>query len=132
MKDSKILIVEDDNLFVLVLKKLLVKKEGFKNKNVFLAKDGVEAIKMAKEEKFDLILMDVQMEKMDGLEATAIIRGINKHYQEVPILIITGFAMNGDKEKCLESGATDYLSKPVDNKFLIETIKFHLEKFLKK
>ncbi len=130
MKNVKILIVEDENLSSLVLKKILVKKGEFEN--IFLAKNGIEAINMVKEKKFDLILMDVQMEEMDGLEATTIIRGINKHYQEVPILIITGFAMKGDKEKCLNAGATEYISKPVDNCILIETVKFQLEKFLKK
>jgi CheY-like chemotaxis protein len=81
---------------------------------VQVANNGKEALGRAQAEEFDVILMDVQMPEMDGLEATAAIRdaeaGTGKH---VPIVAMTAHAMKGDREKCLSAGMDGYLSKPI-------------------
>ena len=82
------------------------------NYRVIIARNGIEAIAQAKENLPDLILMDIQMPRMDGLEATKQIR-LDPNLINTPIIALTALAMEGDREKCLEAGANDYLSKPV-------------------
>ena len=113
----KILLAEDN----LVNQKLaigLLKKHGHV---VSLACDGVQAVRQYCSERFDLVLMDVQMPEMDGLEATATIR---KYEQQAgirtPIVAMTAHAMKGDRERCLEAGMDEYLSKPIRGKQLTE------------
>lgn len=78
------------------------------------ATNGLEAIKMFREGEYDLIIMDVQMPEMDGLEATRTIREIEGDRKKIPILALTAHAMKGDKERCIESGMNGYIAKPVD------------------
>ncbi|MGE0755173.1 MAG: response regulator [Alphaproteobacteria bacterium] len=82
---------------------------------VTIASNGREAVDMVKERPFDLILMDCQMPEMDGFEASAIIDRMKqtREIPDVPIIALTANAMQGDKERCLESGMNDYISKPV-------------------
>ncbi len=89
---------------------------------LILAKNGLEAIDIAKSQLPDLILIDIQMPQMDGLEA---IRQIRTHPElsTTPIIALTALAMNGDREKCLSAGANDYLAKPVKLKQLAATIQ---------
>ncbi|MDY7077787.1 MAG: response regulator [Chloroflexota bacterium] len=100
---------------------------------VIVARDGAEAVERAIEEKPDLILMDIQMPNMDGLEATRRIRantdpstGLRTSLADIPIVALTALAMPGDRERCLEAGANEYLSKPVGLKGLIHTIEAQL------
>lgn len=83
--------------------------------SVFIASNGEEAVAAWSENDFDAVLMDVQMPKLDGFEATRTIRekesGTNRH---TPIIAMTAYAMKGDRERCLESGMDGYLSKPID------------------
>jgi CheY-like chemotaxis protein len=93
---------------------------------VVVARNGVEALERAREERPDLILMDIQMPGMDGLEATRRIRA-GAGLADVPIIALTALAMPGDRERCLEAGANEYLSKPVSLKGLVQTIEAQIE-----
>jgi PAS domain S-box-containing protein len=82
------------------------------NYRLIVANNGQEAIALAKSEKPDIILMDIQMPIMDGLEATRLIRA-DAEIADIPIIALTALAMQGDRERCLEVGANEYISKPV-------------------
>jgi PAS domain S-box-containing protein len=90
---------------------------------VELALDGCEAIAMAERDRYDVILMDVQMPGMDGLEATAILRNREPPHEHVPIIAMTAHAMRGDRERCLAAGMDGYLSKPVKARELIGLVE---------
>ena len=82
--------------------------------SVELAENGLEVIEAYQRDAFDVILMDVQMPKMDGLEATRTIRELeNESGHHIPIVAMTAHAMKGDRERCLAAGMDDYVSKPV-------------------
>jgi PAS domain S-box-containing protein len=91
-----------------------------------VANNGLEAIALAKAEHPDLILMDIQMPIMDGIEAIQQIRQ-DSHIQNIPIIALTALAMNGDEECCLSAGANRYLSKPVKLKQLNELVRQLIE-----
>ncbi|MBF0549457.1 MAG: response regulator [Deltaproteobacteria bacterium] len=116
----RILLVEDNpvnqKLGLVMLKK--------RNHSVVVAENGRKALTALKQGQFDLILMDIQMPEMDGLEATAIIReGEKKTGSHIPIVAMTAHAMKGDKEKCLDAGMDGYISKPVNSEELFNTIE---------
>lgn len=92
------------------------------NHQVLVARNGIEAIKQAQEKQPDIILMDIQMPEMDGLEAIRQLR-TDPRLASTPIIALTALAMPGDKERCLAAGATDYMSKPIGLKQLTEVIK---------
>jgi PAS domain S-box-containing protein len=89
---------------------------------VLTARDGLEAIEKAEAAKPDIILMDIQMPVLDGLEAMTRLRR-NAEFASTPIIALTALAMPGDRERCLQAGATEYMSKPVSLKILRQTIK---------
>lgn len=93
-----------------------------KGYEVIIAKDGQTAIALAQAQTPNLILMDIQMPGMDGLEAIATIRR-DEALQQVPIIALTALAMKGDRERCLAAGADDYLAKPVKLKQLVATMR---------
>ena len=95
------------------------------NFRVSLARNGLEAVQMTKQHKPDLILMDIQMPEMDGLEATRRIRA-EPDFSTLPIIALTALAMPGDRERCLSAGATDYLTKPVGLKKLTHLISQYI------
>jgi signal transduction histidine kinase/ActR/RegA family two-component response regulator len=115
----KVLLVEDNRVNQLLAKKLL-QRWGHE---VVLAETGREAVAAHAREKFDVILMDVQMPEMNGFEATAAIRAVegasNDH---TPIIAMTAHAMKGDRERCLAGGMDDYISKPIDHAILFDVI----------
>ena len=117
----KILLAEDYKHSQIIVTRLL-KKNGFEN--IVVVENGEDAVKMAKDEKFDVILMDMQMPVMNGFEATEQIRELAE-YKDTPIIALTAFAMKGDREKCLEAGATDYIPKPIDSKEFIDKVKYY-------
>ncbi len=104
----RILLAEDNLSNIKTISGYLVAK-GYQ---VITAYNGEEAIHKAKSEHPDLILMDIQMPKLDGLEAIKQIRQ-DSEIKDIPIIALTALAMQGDRQKCLDAGATDYLSKPI-------------------
>jgi signal transduction histidine kinase/ActR/RegA family two-component response regulator len=91
---------------------------------VVVARDGLEAIRVTNEEKPDVILMDVQMPKVDGLEAIQLVRGnADPDLAAVPIVAVTGLTVPGDRERCLAAGADAYLSKPIGRRQLEDAIE---------
>jgi two-component system sensor histidine kinase/response regulator len=92
---------------------------------VILARNGREAVAALEQEDFDLVLMDVQMPEMDGFEATGIIRQkeMEKGKGHIPIVAMTAHAMKGDRERCIEAGMDDYVTKPINAKELFEVIE---------
>lgn len=94
---------------------------------VHIAGDGLEALEMIQQKPYDAVLMDIQMPKMDGLEATQRIRKLadeknDEFYAKVPIIAMTALAMTGDREKFIEAGMDDYVSKPIDPDALFKTL----------
>ncbi|NEP12436.1 MAG: response regulator [Symploca sp. SIO2C1] len=112
-----ILLAEDNETTVATISDYF-KVQGYR---VAVAINGLEAVEMSQELNPDLIVMDIQMPEMDGLEATRQIR-VNEQSAHIPIIALTSLAMPGDKEKCLEAGADEYLTKPVSLKKLVEAI----------
>lgn len=119
----KILLAEDYKHSQIIVTRLL-KKNNFNH--IVVVENGAEALEQVKNQKFDLILMDMQMPVMNGFEATEKIRMIPE-YKDTPIIALTAFAMKGDREKCLEAGATDYIPKPIDSHEFIEKVKYYTE-----
>lgn len=122
----KILLVEDYKHSQIIVTRLL-KKNNFES--VVVVENGLQAFEATRQQKFDLILMDMQMPVMNGFEATQKIRELID-YKDTPIIALTAFAMKGDRERCLEAGATDYIPKPIDSQEFIEKVKFYTEKRL--
>ncbi|MGL1862177.1 MAG: transporter substrate-binding domain-containing protein [Pseudodesulfovibrio sp.] len=123
----EVLVVEDDDVSSLTLSKQ-VEKMGY---SVEAVSDGKECLAILNESHFDLILMDVQMPVMDGLEATRAIRKREQdsNNEKIPIVAVTAYAMAGDREKFIEAGMDDYLSKPVALDALVNVLgKFLGEK----
>ncbi len=113
-----ILLAEDNEANIATMTSYLEAK-GY---HIVVAKNGKQAIALAQADPPDLILMDVQMPEMDGLEATLQIR-CNPDLVDVPIIALTALAMTGDRERCLAAGANDYLSKPIKLKDLVTKIQ---------
>ncbi|MFH0893173.1 MAG: PAS domain S-box protein [Bacteroidota bacterium] len=115
----KILLAEDDGINQLYMKGLLEENGFF----VDAAFNGIQALELHSKKTFDVILMDGQMPKMDGFEATRKIREREKKSGiHTPIIAITGYAISGDKEKFIEAGMDDYVTKPIDEQLLIACI----------
>jgi len=110
MGHKKLLLVEDNRINMLLVKTLV--QTLIPDCVIYEAKDGNEAVALYKKEKPDVILMDIQMPNKNGYEATIEIRQL-KDSAEVPIIAITAGIMADDKQKCLEAGLNDYLSKPI-------------------
>jgi CheY-like chemotaxis protein len=119
---KKILVVDDDvrNIFALTS---LLEQHGMQ---VASAENGTEAISLLDEnEDIDAVLMDIMMPEMDGYETMRRIRGKNQH-RLLPILALTAKAMKGDREKCLDAGASDYIAKPVNTEELLALLRIWL------
>lgn len=108
---EKILIVEDNEINMKLIKAIL-KTKGY---ILVEAKDGEEALQAVVREKPDLILMDIQIPKIDGLEATRRIRGMEEIGNTL-IIALTAHAMEGDREKILDAGCDGYIAKPIDTR----------------
>jgi CheY-like chemotaxis protein len=117
-----VLVVDDDMRNTFALAKAL-RAHGLE---VLMAKDGLKALSQLEEHhNIDLVLMDIMMPGMDGYETITRIRGQTR-FRKLPIIAVTAKAMRGDKEKCLEAGANDYLSKPIDMDKLLSMMRVWL------
>ncbi len=124
LRPLRILLAEDSHVNQRLAIGLLEKQQH----SVFVANNGREAIAAWESEPFDLILMDVQMPEMDGFEATTLIRAKEARLgKRIPIIAMTAHAMKGDRERCLDYGMDDYISKPVRPRQLYETIQSVLQ-----
>ena len=112
-----------DSHNTLPIKKLLVAEDNESNFLLVMAVDGVETLQKYRQYSPDAILMDLKMPNMDGLEATREIRKLNTY---IPIIIVSAFAFDSDKQEANEAGCTDYLTKPIDSRLLKETLKKYL------
>ena len=124
LSEAVVLIVEDNlinqKIMVLSLKKLV--------HEIAIANNGQEALDLMATTDFDIVLMDIQMPVMDGLEASMRIRKAEKNGQtQIPIVAITANALHGDRESCLAAGMNDYISKPFKLEVLLEKMKQHLK-----
>ncbi|WP_375748804.1 response regulator [Vibrio sp. HN007] len=122
LKDKNILLVDDDMRNVFALSSILEDK----GMNIVIARDGQESLdKLNENPDIDLVLMDIMMPKMDGYEAMQEIRK-QKKYESLPVIALTAKAMKGDRSKCIEAGASDYLAKPVDTDKLLSMLRVWL------
>jgi len=119
---KKILVIEDNEqnryLFSFILE-----KNGYR---VIVAPDGLEGIKKAKEERPDLILMDIMLPVMDGYEVTRRLRDLTE-FKDVPIIALTAYAMEGDREKALQAGCNGYIPKPIIPDEFIKVLNSYLK-----
>ena len=113
-----VLIVEDNDLNMKLFQDLL-EAHGYKT---LQTKDGRQALKMALEHLPDLIIMDIQLPEVSGLEVTSWIKNDDK-IKHIPIIAVTAFAMKGDEEKMREGGCEAYIAKPISVTQFIETVK---------
>jgi len=117
---QKVLVVEDN----LITFKLIEAHLEKRNLNLVHAMDGLEGVRLFKtHDDIELIIMDMQLPGMNGLEATKVIRKLNEH---IPIIAATASAFEDDKEECLEAGCTRYITKPINFPLLMEYIEEHL------
>jgi two-component system sensor histidine kinase/response regulator len=123
--DRRILVVDDDVVSRKFAQTLLWQK-GF---SVQTAHDGKVALDIHEKEDFDIILMDIQMPSLNGFTVTALIRqreaDLGRH---TPIIAMTAYALKGDRERCLEAGMDDYISKPVNTGELFEKLDLWLSR----
>lgn len=116
--DVKVLLVEDNKVNQKVAEAIL-RKAGCE---VDTAENGQDAIQQIRKATYDLVLMDCQMPVMDGFEATAKIRAMHNELSQIPIIALTAHAMKDDRQKCIDAGMNDYISKPVSRQDLIALI----------
>lgn len=124
LKGKKVLLVDDDMRNIFALSSSLQQHDL----KVEIASNGVEALdKLSQVKDIDIVLMDIMMPEMDGYEATRRIRK-DSTYQHVPVIALTAKAMKNDREKCIEAGADDYITKPVDTDKLLSMLRVWLSK----
>ena len=124
VKDRPLILLIEDTKEVTLMIKDYLEMAGYQ---VLTASDGLSGIEHAQRSHPALILMDIQMPNMDGMEATRRLRA-EPEFRAVPIIALTALAMRGDRERCLAAGATDYLAKPVSLKKLAQMIEEYLLK----
>lgn len=119
-KGVTILLIEDDPINQITEKKALQRE----NYNVIIAGTGYEGLKLLKEKEIDLVLVDIRLPDISGFDVIRAIRKMDKEQNtHTPIITVTAYAMQSDKEKCLAAGADEYISKPLSIWTLYAAIK---------
>ncbi|MAL79873.1 MAG: two-component system response regulator [Sneathiella sp.] len=118
LKMKTVLIVEDNDLNMKLFHDLL-EAHGY---NTIQTKDGMEALSLAREHTPDLILMDIQLPEVSGLEVTKWIKE-DETLKSIPVIAVTAFAMKGDEEKIREGGCEAYIAKPISVENFLNTVK---------
>jgi two-component system cell cycle response regulator DivK len=113
-----VLVVEDNELNMKLFHDLL-EAHGY---NILQTKDGMDALRIAREHKPDLILMDIQLPEVSGLEVTKWIKE-DDNLKSIPVIAVTAFAMKGDEEKIREGGCEAYIAKPISVTNFLETVR---------
>lgn len=113
-----VLVVEDNELNMKLFHDLL-EAHGYK---ILQSKDGLEALKLAREHRPDLILMDIQLPEVSGLEVTKWIKE-DENLCDIPVIAVTAFAMKGDEEKIREGGCEAYIAKPISVTSFLKTVE---------
>ena len=120
MGSKKVLIAEDSSVIQNLTRKIL----QIQNYEIFSAKNGLQVLKMLEDEDFDIILMDINMPQMDGMECAKAIRALKDAKKaKIPIVAITGNAKNYTLEDFKDVGINDYLQKPLNFDNLVDTVK---------
>jgi len=119
----KVLIVEDNELNMKLFEDLLEVNKC----EVFKATDGRDVLDIAHKNKPDLILMDIQLPEVSGLEVTAWLKS-DEALKHIPVIAVTAFAMKGDEEKMIEGGCQDYISKPISLTEFMRVVNKYLDK----
>jgi len=120
MESKKVLIAEDSSVIQNLTKKIL----QIQNYQIFSAKNGLEVLSMLENEYFDIILMDINMPKMDGMECAEKVRALaDSKKAKIPIVAITGNARNYTMDEFKKAGINEYLQKPLNFDSLVETVK---------
>lgn len=116
----RVLLVEDN----IVNQRVIIALLSDTRIQVDVAGNGLEAVNKVSTQPFDIVLMDIQMPEMDGIEATRRIREMPGEISQIPIVAVTAHAMAGDQERYLQAGMNDYLSKPLYRDLLLEKIDY--------
>ncbi len=118
---QKILIVEDNDLNMKLFNDLLA-AHGY---DTLQTRNGVEALALARQHRPDLILMDIQLPEISGLEVTRLIKQ-DESLRMIPVIAVTAFAMKGDREKMRDGGCEDYIAKPISVASFLQTVERYL------
>ena len=119
---TKILIIEDNeqNIYLITF---IMERSGYE---IIQARDGREGIETAKKTKPDLILLDIQLPKMDGYAVARELKS-SKDLADIPVVAVTSYAMTGDREKVMEAGCTGYIEKPINPDTFVSEVEKHLK-----
>jgi two-component system, cell cycle response regulator DivK len=123
MSNGRILIVED-NMDTYELVHFILEKNGFET---FLAVNGRDGVTAAKIQKPDLIIMDLSMPEMDGWTATSIIKR-DEQIGATPLIALTAHALPGDRQRAMDAGCNEYITKPMDLDDLVEAVQYWIDK----
>jgi CheY-like chemotaxis protein len=122
MSPKKILIIDDDQKNIFALSATL-KAKGYENVSAYSVQEGLKLL--TTDPGIGIVLLDMMMPEMDGYEAIPLIRSFEK-LRSLPVIAVTAQAMAGDKEKCLQAGADDYIAKPINVDFLLSVLNRYL------
>ena len=127
MAQERVLVIDNSTETQLLLAEMVLAPNGYQP---IAARDGEEGLRLALEEHPDLIVLDMQLPKMNGLDATKEIRKTenhrkdnNRHSSRIPIIAMTAQSMKGDREKCLQAGMDDYIAKPIKREVVFAMVK---------